>query len=132
LGARWCEIDWTEKTWTVPATRAKTNRDHIIPLSIGALAALREVEPLRGLSDDLIFPGKNGKALSCMTLLALLQRRMAEERKNKNAEAAAWARANEPGRYPRLHSIAKRAGRVGEDRFRGRYVPHLIVDNDSR
>jgi integrase len=76
LGARWSEIDWTEKTWTVPATRAKTNRDHIIPLSTGALAALREIESLRGLSDDFIFPGSNAKALSCMTLLVLLQRRM--------------------------------------------------------
>jgi integrase len=75
LGARWSEIDWTEKTWTVPATRAKTNRDHIIPLSTGALAALREIEPLRGLSDDLIFPGSKGP-LSSMALLALLQRQM--------------------------------------------------------
>ena len=75
LGARWAEIDWTEKTWTVPAIRAKTNRDHIVPLSTGALAALREVEPLRGVSDDFIFPGRNG-GLSSMTLLVLLQRRM--------------------------------------------------------
>jgi integrase len=76
LGACWTEIDWTEKTWTVPASRAKTNRDHIIPLSAGALAALREVEPLRGVSDDLIFPGRRGGGLSSMTFLVLLQRRM--------------------------------------------------------
>jgi integrase len=76
LGARWTEIDWTEKTWTVPASRAKTNRDHIVPLSTGALAALREVEPLRGISEDLIFPGRRGGSLSSMTFLVLLQRRM--------------------------------------------------------
>jgi len=76
LGARWAEIDWTEKTWTVPAIRAKTNRDHIIPLSTGALATLREVEPLRGVSGDFIFPGRKGGGLSSMTLLALLQRQM--------------------------------------------------------
>jgi integrase len=76
LGARWTEIDWTEKTWTVPASRAKTNRDHIVPLSTGALAALREVEPLRGVSDDFIFPGRKGHSLSSMTFLVLLQRRM--------------------------------------------------------
>jgi integrase len=75
LGVRWTEIDWTEKTWTVPAIRAKTKRDHIVPLSTGALAALREVEPLRGVSDDFIFPGRKG-GLSSMTLLALLQHRM--------------------------------------------------------
>ena len=76
LGARWHEIDWTEKTWTIPSARAKMRRAHVVPLSTGALAALHEVEPLRGLSDDLVFPGSKGKPLSCMTLLALLQRRM--------------------------------------------------------
>jgi integrase len=76
LGARWPEIDWTERTWTVPATRAKSGRNHIVPLSTGALAALREVESLRGTSEDFIFPGRNGGAPSSETLLELLQRRM--------------------------------------------------------
>jgi integrase len=76
LGARWSEIDAIAKTWTVPAVRAKTNRDHIVPLSTGAVAALGEVEPLCGVSDDFIFPGRKGRKLSCMTLLVLLQRQM--------------------------------------------------------
>jgi integrase len=76
LGARRSEIDWTEKTWTVPAARAKTNRDHVVPLSTGALTVLREVESLRGVSDDFIFPGRKGRELSCMSLLVLLQRQM--------------------------------------------------------
>jgi integrase len=76
LGARWTEIDLAEKTWTVPAIRAKTKRDHIVPLSTGALAALREVEPLRGVSGDFIFPGHKGGGLSSMALLVLLQRQM--------------------------------------------------------
>jgi integrase len=75
LGAVWSEIDWTEKTWTVSAIRAKTGATHIVPLSTGALASLREVEPLRDVSDDFIFPGRNG-SLSSMTFLVLLQRRM--------------------------------------------------------
>ena len=45
---------------------------------------------------------------------------------------AAWARALEPGKYPCLCSVGKRAGRVGEDRFRGRYHPHLIYDRAAR
>ena len=76
LGAQWPEINWTEKTWTVPAIRAKTNRNHIIPLSTGALAALCEVQPLRGVSNDFVFPGHKGGGLWPMTLLFLLQRRM--------------------------------------------------------
>jgi integrase len=76
LGAQWPEIDWMENTWTVPAVRAKTNRDHIIPLSTGALAVLRKVEPLRGVSGDFVFPGSKGGRLWSTTLLVLLQRQM--------------------------------------------------------
>jgi integrase len=74
-GARWREIDWDERTWTVPAARTKANRDHVVPLSTGALAVLREMESLRSSADDFIFPGRKG-GQSSMTLLALLQRRM--------------------------------------------------------
>jgi hypothetical protein len=53
-----------------------------------------------------------------------------EKRKKERDEAATWARVVEPGEYPRLHLTGgRRAGRVGADRFRGRYVPHLVVDN---
>jgi integrase len=76
IGARWDEIDWNERTWTVPAVRAKTKRNHIVPLSTGALAILREMEPLRISADGFIFPGQKGAGQSSMTLLALLQRRM--------------------------------------------------------
>src|SRR5215472_808389 len=79
VGARWNEVDWNERTWTVPAVRAKTKRNHIVPLSTGALAILREMEPLRSSGDDFIFPGQKGAGQSSMTLLALLQRRMKPE-----------------------------------------------------
>jgi integrase len=70
IGARWDEIDWNERTWTVPAVRAKTKRNHIVPLSTGALAILREMEPLRISADGFIFPGQKGAGQSSMTLLA--------------------------------------------------------------
>src|SRR6516165_5349926 len=76
LGAQWPEIDWMENTWTVPAVRAKTGRHHVVPLSTGALAVLREMEPLQSCADDFIFPGQKGAGQSSMSLLALLQRRM--------------------------------------------------------
>jgi len=76
IGARWNEVDWNERTWTVPAVRAKTGRSHTIPLSTGALAILREIEPLRSSGDDFIFPGQKGAGQSSMTMLVLLQRRM--------------------------------------------------------
>jgi len=76
IGARWNEVDWNEKTWTVPAVRAKTRRNHTVPLSTGALAVLRGMEPLRSSADGFIFPGRDGAGQSSMTLLVLLQRRM--------------------------------------------------------
>jgi len=79
IGARWNEIDWNQRTWTVPAARAKTGRNHVVPLSTGALAILREMEPLQSCADDFIFPGQKGAGQSSMTLLALLQRRMKRE-----------------------------------------------------
>jgi integrase len=87
-GARWNEIDWHEQTWTVPAARTKANREHVVPLSSGALAALREVKLLRSSDDDLIFPGRNGVAQAPMTLLMLLQRRMGRAATNHGFRSA--------------------------------------------
>lgn len=100
-GAQWPEIDSTEKTWTVPAARSKTGRDHIVPLSTGALATLREIEPLRDLSSGIIFPGRNGKGLSQMTLLALLQRRMKRDVTVHGFRSAFRDWAGDEGEVPR-------------------------------
>ncbi|UZW54937.1 tyrosine-type recombinase/integrase [Sphingobium sp. JS3065] len=39
-GAVWEEFDLGEKLWTIPATRMKASREHVIPLSAPALAIL--------------------------------------------------------------------------------------------
>ena len=77
--ARWDEIDLNERTWTIPPTRAKTGRDHCVPLSTGALLILQAMAPLRDVGGGFIFPGTKGRGLSQMTLLALLQRRMGRQ-----------------------------------------------------
>lgn len=49
--ALWSEIDWKEKTFTVPAARMKAKkkerRAHIVPLSASAVALLRRLEKVR-------------------------------------------------------------------------------------
>jgi integrase len=40
LGARWSEIDATQKTWTIPAARMKADKDHVVPLGPRALKIL--------------------------------------------------------------------------------------------
>lgn len=38
--ARWDEIDFEESTWTIPPARAKTGREHCVPLSTGRDGAI--------------------------------------------------------------------------------------------
>jgi integrase len=79
LGARWCEIDLAEKLWTVPGERMKAGREHRVPLSVPAMAVLREMAKLRPASDAkgeaFVFPGAiKGRPLSQMAMLVLLRR----------------------------------------------------------
>ena len=73
--ARWSEIDWESKTWTIPEDRMKARREHRVPLADRALEILVEARELDGLGSGLVFPaGQNGKPLSNATHLALLRR----------------------------------------------------------
>jgi integrase len=72
IGARWNEIDVATKVWTVPATRMKNGREHRVPLSAGALAALDKID--KGGPDDFVFTGRKKSQLSNMALLMLLRR----------------------------------------------------------
>jgi len=72
-GARWEEIDFAAKTWTIPAERMKAKREHRVPLTPRALEIL---EGLRASNDTgLIFQGRIADApLSDMSLTAVLRR----------------------------------------------------------
>jgi len=61
--ATWEEIDLEARTWTVPAERSKTNREHVVPLSSVALAALDIARLYSGTSGP-VFASRTGKALS--------------------------------------------------------------------
>ncbi|MGO9399766.1 MAG: tyrosine-type recombinase/integrase [Xanthobacteraceae bacterium] len=68
LGARWSEIDLKAATWTIPAERMKSKRQHRIPLS------KRVLDVLTGLTrkGDLIFSRDGAKALRSDALTNLL------------------------------------------------------------
>jgi integrase len=71
--ARWDEIDFQTKVWTVPAARMKGGRQHRVPLSDRAMAILAEVQQAR--LSDFVFPGlKRDQPLSNVALQAVLQR----------------------------------------------------------
>ena len=72
--AVWSEMDLEARTWTVPAERMKSNREHVVPLSDGAMAVLSDAARLRETGGDLVFPGvKRGRPLSDATLSKLLK-----------------------------------------------------------
>ena len=73
-GATWAEIDLATGLWTIPGGRMKAGKEHRVPLSREALQVLEAMKPL-SVSEGLIFPGaKEGKALSDMSLTAVLKR----------------------------------------------------------
>ena len=47
IGARWDEIDFAAKVWTVPESRMKAGREHRVPLSDAALTILQAMRSLR-------------------------------------------------------------------------------------
>ena len=64
-GATWGEIDLKNKTWTIPASRMKAGKEHVIPLSSGSMYILNALS--KGNPLELIFKGRSG-ILSDMTL----------------------------------------------------------------
>ena len=63
IGARWDEIDFAARIWTIPGfspetgRRMKAGRDHRVPISSRALEILRELEMAK--SSPFVFPGRN-------------------------------------------------------------------------
>jgi integrase len=75
-GARWSEIDFAKRVWIVPPERMKAKREHRVPLSDPAVAALKLLK--RGKPGDLVFPSARGTPLSDMTLTAVTRRMKAD------------------------------------------------------
>jgi len=70
IGAKWNEIDFVSKLWTVPAERIKAGREHLVPLSDRALAILADL-PREG---EHVFPGaRKGAPLSNNVMLELVR-----------------------------------------------------------
>jgi integrase len=58
-GAEWAEIDLDGEMWRIPAVRMKMKVDHVVPLSVQAIAVLRELQPLTG-HGRYVFPSLRG------------------------------------------------------------------------
>lgn len=72
--ATWEEMNLDAATWTIPASRMKAGRGHIVPLSAPALATLERLSVLRsGQAGEPIFVAKRGKPISDMTITKVLR-----------------------------------------------------------
>lgn len=72
IQAEWSEIDLDLQTWVVPAERMKSKREHRVPLSDAAIAALHAV---KGRNKRYVFPGhKRNSHLSNTAMLRLPKR----------------------------------------------------------
>ncbi len=74
-GAKWSEIDFDEALWTIPASRMKRRREHIVPLARQVVALFDELRAFTGDS-DYVFPSafSTTQTISDMGLLNGLRR----------------------------------------------------------
>jgi len=61
-GMRWSEIDLVNKTWTIPAGRAKNGKPHIVHLSALSVEVIEAVLNIAG--QDLLFSGTGTRPVS--------------------------------------------------------------------
>jgi len=73
LNATWAEFDLDGALWTIPASRMKSGREHVVPLSAAVLAVLVKARA-ESNDSDFVFPGRKVAALSNMACLAVLKR----------------------------------------------------------
>ncbi len=73
--AEWSEIHLEKAEWRIPAEKMKMRAVHIVPLSIQAVAILRELHPLTGTGKH-VFPGarNRNRPMSENTVNAALRR----------------------------------------------------------
>ena len=69
-GARWAEVELGTATWTIPASRMKSAREHRVPLSPEGMAVLERAREFTGDS-GLVFPSRTGRVLSDATISKL-------------------------------------------------------------
>ena len=72
-GSTWDEVDFDAATWTVPAARMKSGREHVVPLSTRAVAILTAQRDVA--TGALIFGGdRDGKPISDTAMTKALRR----------------------------------------------------------
>lgn len=123
IGAKWSEIDFDRKTWTVPPERMKAGEVHVVPLSTAAIDLLSRLkENVRG---DFIFAGEprrgnmqdaqHGRPLSNMAMMMLLRRMKVTEISIHGFRSSFRDWAGDETSFPREIAEAALAHKVGNE-----------------
>lgn len=72
IGATWDEINFSDKTWTVPAGRIKGGREHRVPLSDRSMKLLKSLPT--ETTNKFVFIGSRSGGLSNMAMASVLSR----------------------------------------------------------
>jgi integrase len=72
LGMTWDEIDWDQKLWTMPATRTKQGREHVVPLS-GRAMELLKLEQQWSPGSEFVFTGYKRSRLAEKAMVWVLK-----------------------------------------------------------
>ena len=75
LGMTWDEVDLAAATWTIPASRMKAGKAHVVPLSDQAISILRGQYEMRGKNPH-VFPSHLPRQALSSASLALVMRRL--------------------------------------------------------
>ena len=64
-GMEWSEIDLETKNWTIPGSRTKNGKPHVVPLTDQVLLTLRDCKRLaRRPNSPFVFPGRRTEAVT--------------------------------------------------------------------
>jgi len=73
IGARWEEFDFDARSWTIPATRMKAGREHLVPLPGPAIVVLDQMAAIR--QGGFVFAGeRSARPISNMAMSMTLRR----------------------------------------------------------
>lgn len=114
-GMTWGEVNWTKAEWKVPGARMKMGREHVVPLSLPALAIL--VGQKGGVEPEpagLVFPNRDGGMLSDMAFALLLRRAKHAEITAHGFRSSFRDWAGEETAHPREVAEAALAHLVGD------------------
>ena len=73
--AKWPEINFAEKLWTIPADHTKLRREQLVPLSLQAIDILESLRGRAGKTERgyIFTPSRNGRIMSKTTMLLAMQ-----------------------------------------------------------